>query len=156
MYKTFVSYAQWFWENFVINYPGAILLGGVAGGIVAAVISLLQWRGAVARHLLSEVLRIQAMVEAWIVVGDGWKTYQLNRNNLLPTTKNFSDDGPLAVYPVEIRLLSIGPSGIRQSTSSIPSSKVGGLGSSGLNSFQGHPTARNRQLVAKLVDDLLF
>jgi hypothetical protein len=109
MLETLLNAGQWCWQDIVINYPGAILFGGVAGGIVAALFSLIQWfvttRKTNAQHLLSEALRMQAMVEAWIVVGRGWETYELDHNNPLPTTENFSDDGPLALYPVEIRAI---------------------------------------------------
>lgn len=91
------------------DYPAAILFGGVSGGIGAALFSLIEWfvttRKTNAQYLLSEALRMQAMVEAWIVVGRGWETYELDHTRPLQATEYFSDDGPLALYPVEIRAI---------------------------------------------------
>lgn len=94
------------WQGIASN-SGALLLGGVSGGAAGAILGLVQWwyssSRTMARHLLSEALRIQAMVEAWIVVGANWREYVLDPLKKLPTTKEFTDKGDLALYSVELR-----------------------------------------------------
>jgi hypothetical protein len=94
------------------NYLGlAALIGAVSGGVLgvfaAAFIAIwLRWRDAreaMAQHLLSEALRIQALIQAWIIVGKDWENQKLDPSSPLETTSKPSDENDPALYPVEIR-----------------------------------------------------
>ena len=83
------------------------LLGGVSGGLIGALLGGVTWwlglRDSVARYLLAEAMRIQALREAWVVTGEGAATYELTSATRLPFADTFADEGQLALYRVEVR-----------------------------------------------------
>ena len=83
------------------------LLGGVSGGLIGALLGGVTWwlglRDGVARHLLTEALRIQALKEAWVVVGPEALSHELKPATQLPVRETFADNGVLALYCVEVR-----------------------------------------------------
>lgn len=69
------------------------LLGGVSGGAIGAIPGGVTWwlgvRDNVARHLLTEAMRIQALMEAWVVVGREAVLYELKPSMRLPVRQVF-------------------------------------------------------------------
>lgn len=74
----------------------AILLGGVAGGIVSALIVAITWwvdaRSRILRELLLQGLQVQALPEAWVLDGNGFANAELLQNlglQVQPATDGF-------------------------------------------------------------------
>lgn len=94
------------WRALSENAP-AVLAGGVAGGLTGALVTFFVWwlsaRQEMARHLLSEGLRIQAIREAWVLMGRDWETSELQREEPLRTTDVWNDSAELSLFRTELR-----------------------------------------------------